>query len=499
MGPARGCGIFSGLDQFFKGIEGDVVVLYHTGCAMVVTTDYPFSAHRISYLHNLFQNGAPTLSGVVEVFHEKIRRGELEASEDLTFVMITGDGGMDIGLGPTLGTASRNHRMIVLEYDNQGYMNTGGQLSYSTPLGHATSTSHVGPRERGHRFLHRDTPQLLVATGIPYVFTAIESPDSTDLVEKAAKAQWYARREGLAFGKILVSCPLNWKSEERDGFEILRKAVDCCFFPLYDVQRGKTRLGYDPDALGRRARVSEWLRLIGKSRHLCQPENQDLLERLETEIDLRWRRLKARVPSPALRYRPMAISYEISKTHLAALDSRGRPPGEPPDPGAGSPAPRAHGVRGGDPGDLFSASARADQRSSGGTAGCRAPAILRLRPETLGHGHPAGLVAGRVPLLMAVTALWGRVWCGWPRPQTVVIDLIYRRITSIEGDSQQRRNLRAGPWTAAKLAKIQPSGLPSRRFRFSSRTRSSLISTGGPESPRATRPDSPAPAGAPRS
>ncbi|MDX9731359.1 MAG: hypothetical protein RBT63_06270 [Bdellovibrionales bacterium] len=42
-GACPGCGIFSGLDQFFKGLEGDVVVLYHTGCAMVVTTDYPFS------------------------------------------------------------------------------------------------------------------------------------------------------------------------------------------------------------------------------------------------------------------------------------------------------------------------------------------------------------------------------------------------------------------------------------------------------------------------
>jgi pyruvate ferredoxin oxidoreductase alpha subunit len=38
-GACPGCGIFTGLDQFFKGIEGDVVVLYHTGCAMVVTTD----------------------------------------------------------------------------------------------------------------------------------------------------------------------------------------------------------------------------------------------------------------------------------------------------------------------------------------------------------------------------------------------------------------------------------------------------------------------------
>jgi len=299
-GACPGCGIFSGLDQFFKGIEGDVVVLYHTGCAMVVTTDYPYSAHRVNYIHNLFQNGAPTLSGLVEVFWEKKRRGEIDASEDITFVMITGDGGMDIGMGPTLGTAVRNHRMIVLEYDNQGYMNTGGQLSYSTPFGSRTATSAVGKRQQGHRFHHRDTPQLLAATGVPYVFTAIESPRSTDLVEKAAKAQWFARNHGFAFGKILVSCPLNWKSEEGAGFEILQKAVDCCFFPLYDVQFGKTRLTYDPELEGKRIPVREWLEMMGKTQHLLRPGNEDLLATLSREIEWRYRRLQAKSQHPFL-------------------------------------------------------------------------------------------------------------------------------------------------------------------------------------------------------
>ena len=32
-GACPGCGIFSGLELFFKGIEGDIVALFHTGCA----------------------------------------------------------------------------------------------------------------------------------------------------------------------------------------------------------------------------------------------------------------------------------------------------------------------------------------------------------------------------------------------------------------------------------------------------------------------------------
>ena len=298
-GACPGCGIFSGLDQFFKGLEGDVVALYHTGCAMVVTTDYPFSAHRVTYLHNLFQNGAPTLAGLVEVFHERKRRGEIEASEDITFVMITGDGGMDIGMGPTIGTALRNHKMIVIEYDNQGYMNTGGQLSYSTPLGRSTTTSHVGKGASGKSFHHKDTPALMVATGIPYVFTAVEST-GTDLVEKAAKAQWFAKNEGLAFGKLLVACPLNWGSEERQGTETLRLAVESCFFPVYEVQRGLTTLNWDPEARGTKIPVAQWLQTIGKAQHLLRPEHAATLHAFQDEVDRRWRRIKAMAEHPLL-------------------------------------------------------------------------------------------------------------------------------------------------------------------------------------------------------
>ncbi len=298
-GACPGCGIFSGLDQFFKGIEGDIVVLYHTGCAMVVTTDYPFSAHRVTYLHNLFQNGAPTLSGLVEAFNERKRRGEIEASEDLTFIMITGDGGMDIGMGPTIGTALRNHKMIILEYDNQGYMNTGGQLSYTTPFGKETSTSHIGKYSIGKSFHHKDTASIMAATGIPYVFTAIEG-FGTDLVAKAAKAQWYARHHGLVFGKILIACPLNWGSEEKHGLEILQRAVDSCFFPIYEIENGLTTLSYDPEKEGRKIEVSKWLELMGKEKHLLKPENKSSLEEFQNEINRRWLRVKARAEHPFL-------------------------------------------------------------------------------------------------------------------------------------------------------------------------------------------------------
>ncbi len=298
-GACPGCGIFPAVDQFLKGIEGDVVVLYQTGCAEIVTSGFPFSSHRVTYIHNLFQNGAATLAGLVEVYLEKKRRGELPEDEDITFIMVTGDGGMDIGMGSALGAAIRNHRLIILEYDNQGYMNTGHQLSYSTPFGHKTNTSNVGPFEHGKSFHHKDTPLIMASTHIPYVFTAVETLDA-DVVKKAAKAQWYAKHEGLVYGKMLIACPLNWKSEERLGREIVQAAVDCCFFPLYEIERGKTRITYDPEEKGKRIPVAEWLKLMGKSRHLLKPEYKAELEALEAEIERRWRRLKALHAHPEL-------------------------------------------------------------------------------------------------------------------------------------------------------------------------------------------------------
>jgi pyruvate ferredoxin oxidoreductase alpha subunit len=298
-GACPGCGAFSTLKQFFMGIEGYVVVLFQTGCSMVVTTGYPFTSHRVTYIHNLFQNGSATLSGLVEMYHERQRRGELPNELDITFVMVTGDGGMDIGMGPTIGAANRNHRMIILEYDNQGYMNTGAQLSYTTPLGHRTSTSNVGPKQIGKQYHHKDTLQIMASTHIPYVFSAVEGYPE-DFIKKAAKAQWYAKHEGLVFGKVLSFCPLNWRTEDDAGTAVTQAAADCCFYPLYEVEKGKTTITYDPETVGRRIPLRDYLGMMGKTKHLLSEENRPVLEMGEAEVERRWRRLKAMHEHPLL-------------------------------------------------------------------------------------------------------------------------------------------------------------------------------------------------------
>lgn len=56
--------------------------------------------------------------------------------------------------------------------------------------------------------------------------------------------------------------------------------------------------------------------------------------------------------------------------------------------------------------------------------------------------------------LFFVTALFGRLWCGWACPHTVFLEHVYRRIERwIEGDAHKRRKLDQQTWDADKFFK----------------------------------------------
>ena len=56
--------------------------------------------------------------------------------------------------------------------------------------------------------------------------------------------------------------------------------------------------------------------------------------------------------------------------------------------------------------------------------------------------------------LFFVTALFGRLWCGWACPHTVFLEHVYRRIERwIEGDAPKRRKLDRQSWDTGKLFK----------------------------------------------
>ncbi len=63
-------------------------------------------------------------------------------------------------------------------------------------------------------------------------------------------------------------------------------------------------------------------------------------------------------------------------------------------------------------------------------------------------------ISGLGFLLFVITAVLGRIWCGWACPYTVFLDHIFRRIERwIDGDAQARRKLANAPLGIGKLSK----------------------------------------------
>lgn len=131
------------------------------------------------------------------------------------------------------------------------------------------------------------------------MFTGSESLPQ-DLLKKAAKAQYYAQNEGLVYGKILITCPLNWLSEEQIGQTLIDEAVNSCFFPMYEIENGVTTITYNPEDKNKRIPVGDWLKNMGKTKHLTKPEYAEALQSFENEVERRWSRLKARHENPYL-------------------------------------------------------------------------------------------------------------------------------------------------------------------------------------------------------
>lgn len=73
---------------------------------------------------------------------------------------------------------------------------------------------------------------------------------------------------------------------------------------------------------------------------------------------------------------------------------------------------------------------------------------------------PQDMIISAVALLVffsgiiVFTAAFGRLWCGWTCPQTVLMEMVFRKIEYwIEGDAPAQRALARAPWTLARLAR----------------------------------------------
>ena len=52
------------------------------------------------------------------------------------------------------------------------------------------------------------------------------------------------------------------------------------------------------------------------------------------------------------------------------------------------------------------------------------------------------------------TVVFGRIWCGWMCPQTLFMEMVFRKIEYwIEGNAPDQKKLNAAPWTGKKISK----------------------------------------------
>lgn len=270
-----GCGEALAVRLVCKALGKDVIIVTATGCIEIVSSPLPTTSWKVPWIHTLFENTAAVASGIEGGIKALSRKGKY--SKKTKIVAMGGDGGTaDIGLQALSGALERGHEFIYICYDNEAYMNTGVQRSSATPFGASTTTSPAGKQSIGQSTWKKNMPAIVAAHDIPYVATACPSYPF-DLLNKVQKATTI---EGPAYLHILSVCPTGWRSQSNITINLGRLAVRTGIFPLYEIERGKYKLNFDPAQL---RPVEEYIKLQGRFRHLSPETIAHIQEKVTSE------------------------------------------------------------------------------------------------------------------------------------------------------------------------------------------------------------------------
>ncbi|MGQ9512854.1 thiamine pyrophosphate-dependent enzyme [Thermodesulfitimonas sp.] len=261
-----------------------LVLANATGCLEVASCIQDYTAWRVPWIHSAFENAAVTLAGVETMYRALKKKGKID--REIKFIAFGGDGGTyDIGLQSLSGAMERGHDLLYVCYDNGAYMNTGIQRSSATPLGAETTTSPAGSVIPGKLQRRKDLTRIIAAHNVPYVAQAAPS-HWADLIKKVRKA---LAIKGPKFINILSPCNRGWRTRTDDAIMLSRLAVETCYWPLYEVENGVTKITFKPKE---KKPVEEFLKTQGRFKHLFKPENEWIIRRFQEEIDREWERLQ---------------------------------------------------------------------------------------------------------------------------------------------------------------------------------------------------------------
>ncbi len=267
-----GCVEALSLRVILNTVGEDAVAVVPPSCTAVICGGYPFSSVKIPVFHTTLESGAASASGV--------KRALLaQGKPDTTVLCLAGDGGTyDIGLQALSSAAERNEDILYICFDNEGYMNTGGQKSSSTPLNAVTGSTPAGKTTKKKNLI-----EILAAHRIPMIATTSPS-DLSDLAAKVEKAKGI---RGTKVIIVLIPCLPGWGVADDAAVQTARLGVETGVFPLFEVEDG---LKYTMSVDAKTRPVEEYLKLQKRYRHL-KPED---IEHLQADVDQEWDRLLRR-------------------------------------------------------------------------------------------------------------------------------------------------------------------------------------------------------------
>ena len=274
-----GCPETLAFRHVLKALGENTLVVNATGCLAVVTQ---MGVPKIPHFHVLFENASAIASGMDDALKAMGKRDEVN------LLVVGGDGGTaDIGLASLSGAIERGQDFLYVCFDNESYMNTGGQRSGTTPFAARTSTTPIGavqqgePRGEGRR---KDMVEIVAAHHIPYAASAsVAYP--LDLIEKVQKA---IAVRGPTYIHCHSPCPTGWGFDTAETIQVARLAVQTGCFVMQEVVDGERRL---TRKIGKRKPIEEYLKYQARYRHVI--DDPDALAEIQKGIDERIALLEA--------------------------------------------------------------------------------------------------------------------------------------------------------------------------------------------------------------
>ena len=250
-------------------IGSDAVAVVPPSCGAVICGGYPNSSVSIPAFHTTLESAAASASGVK-------RSLVAQGKPDTTVICLAGDGGTyDIGFQALSSAVERNEDILYICFDNEGYMNTGGQKSSSTPLQAVTGSTPAGKISP-----KKNLVEILAAHNIPYVAT-VSAAHSEDFVAKVKKAK---EIRGTKVIVVLIPCLAGWGVADNAGIKVSRLAVESAVFPLYEVEDG---CKYTLNHTEKTRTVDAYLAEQKRYRHLTE----ETIAEIQAGVDREWKRL----------------------------------------------------------------------------------------------------------------------------------------------------------------------------------------------------------------